>query len=179
MTNNTKLGKQRASIYILLIWLACSTVAGIGIWLVSMAITAYSKDSTTLFSGVFELVIFDFIIILAAVIIAYRKTKAVELSVSDDKIFTERLLRLIFFSLGGIVLGLRTWLSVALASRPSIAIPIGLCVLVIIFLYTCVSSFVFTSDDIIRKRIWTPIAYLLALVIPSVILTLYANYLNL
>jgi len=124
--------KSKISIYILFIWIACLVFGGVGALLVSLAVSASTANDTTLFAGVFELIFFDLAIFIVAIIIATKASKKVGLTVAGDKSFTKQLLRTMFFSIGGILLGLRAWLSVALSSRPPIFLPIGACLLALI-----------------------------------------------
>jgi hypothetical protein len=164
-------GNKSSAVLILSTFLVCLVFAAAGAIIAAGIIN--TTNPATISDGLgknLQLIAVDIIIFIAAVVIATVLSRKLGFSVSSDKKTTKNQVRISILGIIGIVSGLVTWNSLIKTPAPSILLPIVVVAATQICMYIFASSFVFTSSDPMRKKVWTPIVFMCMLAAPSLIL---------
>jgi hypothetical protein len=156
-----------SSLLIPIIFIIALMVATAGTFIFNFFYTPTFIDFTVFIVGLFSFVI--------CLTVADFVSRRIGFNVSNDKKLTALQVNSIWLCLVGILLSLGTWIQIGLSPKPSIRVPIIIVTVVQIILYIVACTFVFISSDPVRKKVWTPLVFVLALTLPSVIIYTFAQ----
>lgn len=157
---------------ILFIWLCCAVSAVIGVFLAGEHINV----NYTGFDTLYYMLIFDSIIVITAIIAAVILSSRRRLTRSDGVVSSRLLTGAMFISLVGVIIGVVVWLNIVkVGPTPPVYIPLMLALLGQIIVYFVAARYVLSSADRLRKRLWTPIVFIVLLILPALIFYIWTQ----